>query len=139
MQQIEISQEVRIPYILTSSTTMETAIQNIRRLCPHNFKLASPGIITQIYHFGMTQRQFFQECSNAGETIVDTNTIAIPTFFGNINCRNWYLAIINKQCGTTNRYILDSIGYSQECTVYVHKTLSQININVEEWKYYTSI
>ena len=138
-QQCELPPEVRIPNVLTSSATMETAIDNIRTLCPHDFKLASPGLITQIQHFGLTQQQFLEGCSTTNEPATRTDTIAIPTFHGDINLGHWYLAIIHCTQETMNGYIVDSLGHSQERTEYVHHALAAINIDVAEWKYYPSI
>ena len=131
--------EVRIPNILTSSATMETAINNIRALCPQDFKLASPGLITQIHHFGLTQQQFLDGCSDANGPATSTDTIAIPTFHGDINLGHWYLAIIYCTQETMNGYIVDSLGLSQERTEYVHYALAAIDIEVTEWRYYPSI
>ena len=118
---------------------MEEVVKNIRRLCPKQFKLATPGIITQIHHFGLTKQQFIQECTSTGEAILDTDTIALPTFFGDIINGHWYLAIVHHQHGITNEYVVDSIGYSQEQTTYVHNALSQVNVNIDEWTYFASI
>ena len=84
-QQAATEHEVRIPYVLTSSTAMEAAIKNIRRFCPQHFKLATPGIIEQIHQFGLTKQQFLHECSSLGEDVSCTDTIALPTFFGDIS------------------------------------------------------
>ena len=137
--QAEEPHEVRILYVLTSSTSMETAINNIRNLCPQHFKLATPGIITQIHHFGLTKQQFLQECASVGEEVSDTDTIAIPTFFGDISNGHWYLAIIQRQHGVTNGYMIDLTGYSPERTSYVHHALGQVDINVDDWTYFASV
>ena len=118
---------------------MEEAINNIRTLCPQDFKLASPGLITQVQHFGLTQQQFLEGCSNTNKPIMETDAIAIPTFHGNISLGHWYLTIITKTQGKTNGYILDSLGHSQEQTMYVHNVLAAININVMEWTFYPTI
>ena len=118
---------------------MELAIANIRRLCPPNLKLATAGISTQIHEFGLTKQQFFRECSSMGEEVIETNIIALPTFFGNITSGHWYLAIIHQQHGVTSGYIVDSAGYSNERTSYVHAALSQVDITINEWTYFPSI
>ena len=118
---------------------METAIRNIRQLCPQNLKLALPDLITRVQHFGLSQHQFMRGCSNTNEPIMDTDMIAIPTFHGDINLGHWYLAIIYRAQRPMKGYILDSLGHSQERTEYIHNVLAAIELVVDEWTYYPSI